>query len=252
MESYLYRYFSFESFVDMIQKQCLTFVLPTLWDDTQELLAYKDRINRLDNVFEIALFYASLNLIYAQCWSKLGESDAMWRIYNYSNMSIRIKVKRSSFELLQNIELRDVIYTNNYEAEIKKTFENKDILQLIAIKRKAFAHEKEVRVIDFYRFTNEDAENKVTKLLLTFNEGMRNEYFMKNEEINIEKFVEETVTDMNLNQRIKTKKIAFGHINNFICDVMLHPMAPDWFVDTVSTYCSINGIKFVGKSSLYN
>lgn len=57
---------------------------------------------------------------------------------------------------------------------------------------------------------------------------------------------------MNLNQRIKTKNISFGHINNFICDVKLHPMTPDWFVQIVDTYCSINGIKFVGKSSLYS
>ena len=57
-------------------------------------------------------------------------------------MAVRSKVKRSSFSLLENIEVRDVIYTNDYEKEIKKTVLNKDILQLLAVKRKAFAHER--------------------------------------------------------------------------------------------------------------
>ena len=33
MAQYLYRYISFETFVGMVQKQALTFVLPKVWDD---------------------------------------------------------------------------------------------------------------------------------------------------------------------------------------------------------------------------
>ena len=37
MESeFLYRYIGFETFVDMVQKNALTFVLPSVWDDPQE------------------------------------------------------------------------------------------------------------------------------------------------------------------------------------------------------------------------
>ena len=160
MDEYLYRYISFESFVDLIQTKELAFCLPFIWDDTKEMYAYKEAILKMDNAYARILLFSSLYNIYAQCWTKLDESDAMWRIYNYSNMTIRIKVKREKFKLLgKNIEIKDVEYIDNFQEKIENSSD--DLINLLALKRKAFSHEKEVRIIDFYRFTMEDAKDRL-------------------------------------------------------------------------------------------
>ena len=38
------------------------------------------------------------------------------------------------------------------------------------------------------------------------------------------------------------KRIEFGHIPNFIKSVMVHPLAPDWFVETVTAFCQNNSV----------
>ena len=74
---FLYRYISFESFVGMVQKNALTFVLPSIWDDPQENIPFIQFVDRIDTAFNKAFFVAMHNKIYAQSWSSLSESDAM-------------------------------------------------------------------------------------------------------------------------------------------------------------------------------
>lgn len=251
MDEYLYRYISFESFVDVIQTKELAFCLPSMWDDTKEMYAYRTKISNEENQYAKALFFSSLYNIYAQCWTKLDESDAMWRIYNYSNMTIRLKVRRDEFQLLgENIEIRDVEYTDDFEKKIETR--SNDMIGLLALKRKAFAHEKEVRIIDFYKFSDEDAKDRLTKIAILSNNEIRWKYFKDKDEKNIEYFVRNVVEQMNLNLEKGVKRISFSHIDNFIEDVMLHPLSPQWFVETVKTYCQLNDIKFMGKSELYS
>jgi len=49
MPQYLYRYISFETFVGMVQKQALTFVLPKVWDDPKERTAFYSFIEKREN-----------------------------------------------------------------------------------------------------------------------------------------------------------------------------------------------------------
>ena len=96
MESnFLYRYISFETFVGMVQKNALTFVLPSVWDDPQEDFPFVRLINQKKSAVEMAFLIAIHNKTYAQSWSELSESDAMWRIYAYNNRAVRIKGKCS-------------------------------------------------------------------------------------------------------------------------------------------------------------
>lgn len=250
MDEYLYRYISFESFVDLIQTKELAFCLPSTWDDTREMYAYKKAILKMDNAVERILLFSSLYNIYAQCWTKLDESDAMWRIYNYSNMTIRIKVKREKFKLLgKNIEIKDVEYIDNFEEKIDNSSD--DLINLLALKRKAFSHEKEVRIIDFYRFTIEDAKDRLKTMMILFDDKSRWDYFKDKDEKEIDKIVTKYINKTNANMKKNIKRISFSHIDDFIEDVMLHPLSPQWFVDTVEKYCQLNNIKFVGKSKLY-
>ena len=45
---FLYRYISFESFVGMVQKNALTFVLPSIWEDPQEIIPFIQFVDRID------------------------------------------------------------------------------------------------------------------------------------------------------------------------------------------------------------
>lgn len=46
-------------------------------------------------------------------------------------------------------------------------------------------------------------------------------------------------------------KVPFGHVPEFIVGVMVHPLAPDWYVDMVGMFCDKNDIPFEGKSKMY-
>lgn len=52
-------------------------------------------------------------------------------------------------------------------------------------------------------------------------------------------------------KRKRTKGVSFSHIPDFISGVMVHPLAPDWYVEIVRDFCDRNHIAFEGKSKLY-
>ena len=67
MESeFLYRYIGFETFVDMVQKNALTFVLPSVWDDPQEESPFIQMVKKRDSGIDRAFLLAMRNKIYAQ------------------------------------------------------------------------------------------------------------------------------------------------------------------------------------------
>lgn len=247
----IYRFMSFENFVDMIQTQSLAFVHPTMWDDPLELEAFEKMLSEKEEV-EGLIFLCQKYKVYAQSWTRLEESDAMWRIYNNNGMSIRISIKKDSIPLLEGVELKNVLYTNDIDRELKKIDLKESYDQLFAIKRKVFQHEQEVRLIKHYRFKDiEDAKNHVYAFLFMFNENYRKAILDNYKIEELEQRVKESVELTNVNLANKVEKINYSHIPNFIQDVMLSPFAPSWFEDTVKRYCEINNIKFIGKSKLY-
>ena len=123
MHEYLYRYISFENFIGMIQSQSLTFVLPELWDDPKEADAFHCLLESCDQVYEQLMLCSVYYKTYCQCWSRLAESDAMWRIYAYNNRAIRIRAKQSNIDLLDNVKAVPVEYSDELSSPLpKKTF----------------------------------------------------------------------------------------------------------------------------------
>lgn len=49
----------------------------------------------------------------------------------------------------------------------------------------------------------------------------------------------------------KTIEISYAHIDNFIEGVMVHPLAPKWYVEIVKEFCNRNNLLFEGQSDLY-
>lgn len=263
----IYRFISFESFVDLIQKRELAFINPTLWDDPYEGFIFaametetgKKRIlnflsknfpkNQIPTLAILETFYPNL---FAQSWTKKDESDALWRIYSHGSKALRIETSLSKIEELKKVRAKDVIYVDKLDlhSELKGLFSNNgntmELDKAITVKRSSFSHEKEVRLIhDIEQLILPPRNPKMEKLmplalkaLLEKGEISRDEY--KNGIKNLSPVHSDGI-----------KHVPFGHIENFIQSVMVHPLAPDWYAETVKDFCTKNKIKFLGKSKLY-
>lgn len=253
MNDYIYRYIDLATLLDLVQTKALTFVLPTVWEDTYENKFFDEFVKTLDypNNLMAKIF---INLCYAQCWTHLAESDAMWRIYNYNNRSLRIKICVDDVHRLKNVFLRNVEYSDDI-IDYKKIYPDLRTPQLmlnsISQKRVAFKHEEEVRLIYFDKRTDEEVNSVIATILplityrYSFNTG-------DEESVKLDK--ESLLRDLinfNICQDRKIHSVSFEHIENFIKGVMVNPHAPDWYVNTINKYCELNDIPFEGKSKLY-
>ncbi len=252
-ENFLYRYISFETFVGMVQNNALTFVLPLVWDDPQEETPFVKLMNQNASAVQMAFLIAIHNKTYAQSWSELAESDAMWRIYSYNNRGVRIKIKKDKIDLLDGVRAVPVKYSDKpFECE---TFDEETLYSSLAYKRTAFGHEQEVRLISTYKYQDEqDAQQHVKAV------------FIQHEHKDRVKMLESMFPDkewedkfdclielLNIGKKRKnTKEISYAHIPDFIEGVMAHPLAPDWYVEIVKEFCKRNNIPFEGKSKLYS
>ncbi len=252
----IYRYMSFESFVDTILRKQLIFVHPSLLEDPFELHYFhqrtQNRMNRsqktLDQEFIGSILEKIIaNKLYIQSWSKLDESDALWRIYSHSGTSVRIEVDRGKISLLNDVKILDITYegcSENYDND------EDEFYKIIGIKRKAFIHENEVRLIKHYKFIDTDDANKHLTAYLALN-GPLYQYFEKIEIDDLKEEINRLVKFINQNLQCKTIPVSFEKVDNFLESAMLNPFAPDWVNDTLELFCKQYGVKYLGKSKLY-
>ena len=226
----LYRFTLFESLVDIIQTKELTLISPSLWDDPYESYAFSsmktdEGIEKIESILKkylnsenvapsLMILKSSAVDIFGQCWTKKSESDALWRIYSHENMSVRIEIPRSDILKLSKVYDYDVEYVEemNLENEIKKIFIDRG---------NSFSLNKAV-------CTKRKAFNHEEEVRLLSNIYNNNFLLQKN------------------------KRISFSHIEGFIKSILLNPLAPSWFESTLSKYCDLNGINYLGKSKLYD
>jgi hypothetical protein len=157
----LYHYLAFHHLVEIFEEEALSFSRPRDWDDP-----YDSKLK--GNIAKS---------MYAQCWSRLQMSDAMWRIYSPNHFSVRIK---TSDELLKaqvrnglsqyskgaQTEMKMGIVDYKSSKEVKEEVRRLDqrgeqmtireAIDSLFIKRSAFKHEEEIRVAVFYRSKHED------------------------------------------------------------------------------------------------
>lgn len=249
---FLYRYVSFETFVGMVQKKALTFVLPSVWDDPKEDLPFNQFLEKIEFGLEIAFLIAAHNKTYAQSWSELAESDAMWRIYAHNNRSLRIKVSQEKISRLNDVHIVPVKYSDEFFSCENSGTET--LLSSLAYKRTAFCHEKEVRLISIYKFEDkQDVDLHIKAVCMQYKHPDRVKILETLfPDIGFEEKLERLGELLNIRDgRKETKDISYAHISNFIDGVMVHPLAPEWYVNVVQEFCSRNKIPFEGKSQLY-
>jgi hypothetical protein len=161
----IYRVFDSFRFINSFESSQLSFVHPSLWDDPFENLLMNSTGIFPDGVkmsFEYRKYF------YCQCWSRIRESDALWRIYAPNKMGIKVK---SSIRKVQNSLMTDFNKNLPYDCYIGlvKYYSKDKILDIIKnqyymhnllldstlksqaesllFKRIPFSHEKEIRII---------------------------------------------------------------------------------------------------------
>ncbi len=161
----IYRIFSRDRFIQLFETRKITLVKPKLWEDPFENFI----MNATGQTKEGEKFKVSFReKYYGQCWTTKRESDAMWRIYSPSKNGIKIKTTiRKLFESLysQSGNFKDISCfigkveyfstsklvsllsdPDNMRANLTDTTGLGQATTLL-LKRIAFSHEKEVRII---------------------------------------------------------------------------------------------------------
>lgn len=146
---YLYRILPFERAVQILERNELYFANPASWEDPYESL----------------LSHQHSEYLFAQCWCKNAVSDAMWRIYSSNSLGVRIRTTRARLRsTLEDasasdgfrFKLKDVKYLpqDDLENEFSKIADSlaqrhsyNDSIASLFLKRNAFRHEAEVRVV---------------------------------------------------------------------------------------------------------
>ena len=88
-EEYVYRFLPLRYFLQLLDNRSLFFPRVSTWEDPYELFLFKQRFIDKKGM-PINVFSQSEN-IFGQCWTTQRDSDALWRIYSPSLMSVRIK-----------------------------------------------------------------------------------------------------------------------------------------------------------------
>ena len=166
LDQRLYRIIRFDRLVQMLKSDEWHFAHPSEWEDPYEM--------RLTSALSHALL--------AQCWCRRGVSDAMWRIYSQDKLGVRVRTTKRKLQtaLLAALATRDigfrisnVQYLNELEyvgraskiqADLKRrpTF-NRASAHLF-LKRVAFEHEAETRVVIFDTTLPSESSTKSVKL----------------------------------------------------------------------------------------
>jgi hypothetical protein len=161
---HIYRIISVQRLFELFDNRQNVLVKPKKWEDPFENFVLRSRI-RLQNG-QMARF-GFHDQFYGQCWTLHTASDAMWRIYSKDGPAVRIRstirtVAESFSEALGDFaqiqayigkvrylsNKRLIAYANGWFPGARK-LTSKHSAQTLLVKRPAFKHEREVRLLYF-------------------------------------------------------------------------------------------------------
>lgn len=143
---YLYRITNFRHVVDVFTSRQLHLVPPSTWSDP----------------FEALLRHKRSHALFAQCWCKKAVSDAMWKLYSPNHTAIRIRTTRTKLSdwAASQTEceawVQDVAYKRPsrirsqlllLSQNLKDHYTIAEAASVLFLKRDAFEHENEVRIV---------------------------------------------------------------------------------------------------------
>ncbi|GAB3294215.1 DUF2971 domain-containing protein [Pseudidiomarina andamanensis] len=162
LDKQVYRIFKKEHLLQLFKQEKNILAHPSKWDDPFENLLMKSKIQSEKSTLETE--YPFHENTYGQCWTLNSASDAMWRIYSPDFAGIRVRT--TIRKLLSSIEaahpplgyMTSGIGKVQYWSQ-KKLIDfgleifsdlgiaNINIFKSLLIKRRAFSHEREVRLL---------------------------------------------------------------------------------------------------------
>ncbi len=284
----LYRYISFEDFVNLVVLKKDRYNYPANWDDGYEGFLFsnmetEDEIKTLVSIMYKGIFSENYNAVidnvlnmskyklttHAQCWTTHAESDAMWQIYSYQNKAVRIKTNYD--KLLAHakkiypknpVVLEEIIYDADklmdVQSQIDLMRDSRKVYETYLHKRPAFSHESEYRIlvgpIDF--ITEADAntikscQRQVDVFVATVKPST-DEIIIKMTEL-LHYICNNSIRKNILEEKKKYMLLMRDkHITDFIEGVMVHPNAEDWYVNIIKELCEVHKLNFEGQSQIY-
>jgi len=171
-DQYIYRIMPLSRLYELFENNENVLVKPSLWEDPFENFILKSRVRfKNDKIYG----FNHQNGFYGQCWTRSQASDAMWRIYSSDKRSVRVrttigKLFNSLYDSQSHhIGLRHekcfigkVKYLpsqklKEFASEVFSEQAGTRIYSLassLCVKRPAFKHENEVRLIHFEHDVN--------------------------------------------------------------------------------------------------
>ena len=181
----IFRVFNIQRFLELCAAKKNTLVRPHKWDDPFENFILKKALE-LPNPTASGMTEGQENF-YGQCWTSLKESDAMWRIYSSDKSGV--KVKTTIGRLIESLAavsapnddyfignvsyLKDSVLRDNLQKVRWLMAEVTDIESMarsLLFKRVEFEHEREIRLIYFWRNATTDIFQYAVNPLQLFEE----------------------------------------------------------------------------------
>ncbi|MFF2481307.1 DUF2971 domain-containing protein [Paenibacillus sp. NPDC058071] len=145
----VFRYQTLSQFMTLIEKSEMYLSRITTWDDKWEA-----PFDQLPTVNDDGTFrYASYNSrqdLFGQCWTSNGESDALWRIYSPNKEGVMIGTTAKKFLDLKGIH--NGLFGKVAYSDFKEITEfPQGMLDQALVKRKAYEHENEYRLVTVFQ-----------------------------------------------------------------------------------------------------
>ena len=164
LDRYIYRYISLKRFLHIFRTSQNGLTHPKKWSDPFESLLFNAKFRTTNGNIH---GFPYRNHIYCQCWTMESRSDALWRIYcpqftsEFGGIRIRTKLRSLADSLsasdtgveLERAFIGKVQYLSQdallerARTEFTNSRPIKNIARLLFMKRYAFKHEAEVRLV---------------------------------------------------------------------------------------------------------
>ncbi|EHH0850056.1 DUF2971 domain-containing protein [Vibrio vulnificus] len=171
----IYRYFSFEAFVNLVEMKKLTFAKVTTWEDPWENILSNYELDIGGKVSSPQ--YRPDQFFFGQCWTLKQESDAMWRIYSPNKSGVKVASTVGKLRKLTGVRRVGVSMVRYYRDidELMNMVQQDDSCGYTTrYKRVDFSHEEEIRILvhpndstgeDFHDNTHVNLDIPITDFL---------------------------------------------------------------------------------------
>lgn len=161
--AHIYRIIKTKRLFELLETNEGVLVHPSCWDDPYENSILRSKVRDKNGQVRSYTYHENM---YGQCWTLNRNSDAMWRIYSPDTRGVRIRttVQKLLASLYHSGVSRPDMFCvagkvrylgggalSRFANGIYKdgTLEKDDLFRTLLVKRRAFRHEHEVRLLYF-------------------------------------------------------------------------------------------------------